>query len=129
MHPLLLQQTTQKIVDVGGKVTVDPNTDLMLVNQEISISLVLSRCHVSPTGSKRWNIRFDYGLSPDLTIAVRMKEQEEAALDYYILPTIDIETPRLRLAESNQANLEIYRFDTLEILSELARRSEFRRVA
>ena len=58
-----------------------------------------------------------------------MKEQEEAALDYYILPTIDIEKPKLRLAESNQANLEIYRFDTLEILSDLSRRSDFRRVA
>lgn len=129
MHPLLLQQTTQKIEEVGGKVSIDPSNDLMVVNQEVSISLVLSRCQVLPTGTKRWNIRFDHGLSPDLTIAVRMKEREEAALDYYILPSIDIETPRLRLAESNQADLEIYRFDTLEILSELARRSEFRRVA
>lgn len=129
MHPLLLQQTTSKIAEVGGKVSIDPRTDLMLVNEEVTISLVLSRCQMSPAGSKRWNIRFDYGLSPDLTIAVRMKEQEESALDYYILPTIDIETPRLRLAESNQASLEIYRFDSLEILSELARRTEFRRVA
>ena len=129
MHPLLLQQTTQKIAEVGGKVSVDPSTDLMLVNQEVSISLVLSRCQLSPAGSRRWNVRFDHGLNPDLTIAVRMKEQEEAALDYYIIPSIDIETPRLRLAESNEASLEIYRFDTLEILSELARRSEFRRVA
>jgi hypothetical protein len=129
MHPLLLQQTTQKIAEVGGKVSVDPSTDLMLVNQEVSISLVLSRCQVSPAGSRRWNVRFDHGLNPDLTIAVRMKEQEEAALDFYIIPSIDIETPHLRLAESNEASLEIYRFETLEILSELARRCEFRRVA
>ncbi|MNG12792.1 hypothetical protein D3C87_2136620 [compost metagenome] len=58
-----------------------------------------------------------------------MKAQEESALDYYILPAIDIEAPRLRLAESNQASLEIYRFDTLDILSELSRRSDYRRVA
>jgi hypothetical protein len=129
MHPLLLEQTTSKIAEVGGKVSIDPRTDLMLVNEEVTISLVLSRCQMSPAGSKRWNIRFDFGLSPDITIAVRMKEQEEAALDYYILPAIDIETPRLRLAESNEASLEIYRFETLDILSELSRRSDYRRVA
>jgi DNA invertase Pin-like site-specific DNA recombinase len=129
MHPLLLEQTTSKIAEVGGKVSIDPRTDLMLVNEEVTISLVLSRCQMSPAGSKRWNIQFDFGLSPDITVAVRMKEQEEAALDYYILPAIDIETPRLRLAESNEASLEIYRFETLDILSELSRRSDYRRVA
>jgi hypothetical protein len=129
MHPLLLERTTSEIAEVGGKVWVDPQTDLMLVNEEVTISLVLSRCQVSPRGAKRWNIRFDFGLSPDITVAVRMKEQEEAALDYYVLPAIDIESPRLRLAEHNQASLEIYRFENLDILSELSRRSDCRRVA
>jgi hypothetical protein len=101
----------------------------MLVNEEVTISLVLSRCQVSSVGTKRWNIRFDFGLIPDITVAVRMKEQEEAALDYYILPAIDIEAPYLRLAERNQASLEIYRFETLDILSELSQRSDCRRVA
>lgn len=129
MHPLLLERTTSEIAEAGGKVWVDPQTDLMLVNEEVTISLVLSRCQVSPRGAKRWNIRFDFGLSPDITVAVRMKEQEEAALDYYVLPAIDIESPRLRLAEHNQASLEIYRFKNLDILSELSRRSDCRRVA
>lgn len=129
MHPLLLERTTSEIAEVGGKVWVDPQTDLMLVNEEVTISLVLSRCQVSPRGAKRWNIRFDFGLSPDITVAVRMKEQEEAALDYYVLPAMDIESPRLRLAEHNQASLEIYRFENLDILAELSRRSDCRRVA
>ncbi|WP_460154609.1 recombinase family protein [Pseudomonas sp. S2_G10] len=129
MHPLLLQQTILKVAEVGGHVTVDPNTDLMLVNQELSISLVLCRCQVSIAGYKRWNIRFDLGLNPDLTVAVRMKELEAAAQDYYILPTIDMASPHLRLTENNQACLEIYRFDTLDILSELTRRADYRRVA
>lgn len=129
MHPVLLEQTATKIAEVGGKVLVDPATDLMLVNQELSISLVLCRCQVSMAGYKRWKIRFDLGLNPDITVAVRMKEREEAALDYYILPTIDMETSHLRLAESNQSSLEIYRFDSLDILAELSRRSVYRRVA
>lgn len=129
MHPLLLQQTILKIREVGGDVTVDPSTDLMLVNQELSISLVLCRCQVSIAGYKRWHIRFDLGLNSDLTVAVRMKEHEESAQDYYILPTIDMASPHLRLTENNQASLEIYRFETLDILSELTRRVDYRRVA
>ncbi|NUT76878.1 recombinase family protein [Pseudomonas sp. C1C7] len=129
MHPRLLQQTITKIAEVGGQVSVDPQTDLMMVNQELSISLVLCRCLTTVAGHKRWNIRFDLGLNPDITVAIRMQELEDAALDYYILPTIDIQSPKLRLAESNQADLEIYRFDTLDILSELSRRVEYRRVA
>lgn len=129
MYPLLLQQTTMKIAEAGGHVAVDPSSGLLLVNQELSVSLVLCRCQVSIAGYKRWNIRFDSGLNPDLTVAVRMKELEEAAQDYYILPTIDMESPHLRLREHNQASLEIYRFDTLDILSELTRRAECRRVA
>lgn len=129
MHPVLLSHTTDKIAEVGGQVLIDPATDLMLVNQELTVSLVLCRCQVSMAGYRRWKIRFDLGLKPDITVAVRMKEQEEAALDYYILPTIEMETPQLRLAESNQSNLEIYRFDSLDILAELSRRSAYRRVA
>lgn len=129
MHPILLASTTNKIAEVGGRVLVDPATDLMLVNQELTVSLVLCRCQVTLAGYRRWKIRFDLGLNPDVTIAVRMKEQEEAALDYYILPTVEMDTPQLRLAESNQSNLEIYRFDSLDILAELSRRSAYRRVA
>ncbi|MCY1459879.1 hypothetical protein D9M71_773870 [compost metagenome] len=58
-----------------------------------------------------------------------MVEGEASVLDYYILPTVDMTTPHLRLAESNQASLEIYRFDTLDMLAELSRRSAFRRAA
>ncbi|MCY1314314.1 hypothetical protein D9M70_649400 [compost metagenome] len=101
----------------------------MTVNHELLISLVLCRCQVSLAGSKRWMIRIDLGLGPDLTIAVRMAEGEASALDYYILPTVEMTTPRLRLAESNPSSLEMYRFETLDVLAELSRRSVYRRVA
>lgn len=129
MHPLLLEQTITKIADVGGRVDVDPTTDLIQVNQELLVSLVLCRCQLSTTGAKRWKIRFDLGLCPDITVAVRMAPGEEAALDYYVLPTVDMSSPHVRLAESNQASLEIYRFNTLDILAELSRRSAYRRAA
>lgn len=129
LHPVLLQQTIQEIAAVGGQVSVDPITDLLTVNQELLVSLILCRCHTSLSGSKRWRIRIDLSLTPDITIAVRMTEGEETALDYFILPTLDLTTSQLRVAESNPADLEIYRFDSLQVLAELSRRSAYRRVA
>jgi DNA invertase Pin-like site-specific DNA recombinase len=128
-HPVLRDLTIAKIAEVGGQVCVDPITDLITVNRELSVSLVLCRCQVSLTGSRRWHVRLDYGLRPDLTVAVRMKEHRETPLDYYVLPTREMESAQLFLAESNQPSIEIYRFDSLDILAELSRRSEYRRVA
>lgn len=129
MHPVLLQRVIEEIATVGGNIVMDPENDLLQLNEELLISLVLCRCHLSARGSKRWKIRFDLGLAPDITIAVRMTEGEESPLDYYILPTIDMASPNLRLADGNESDIEIYRFDNLQILAELSRRSVYRRVA
>jgi hypothetical protein len=34
--------------------------------------------------------------------------------DYYLLPTLDIESPKLRLAADNHLALDAYRFNDLE---------------
>jgi hypothetical protein len=58
-----------------------------------------------------------------------MMPGEEGAQDYYILPTIDMNVSDLRLAETNQSSIDIYRFETLDILAELSRRTPYRRAA
>ncbi|MCP1621527.1 recombinase family protein [Pseudomonas nitroreducens] len=129
LHPVILQQAIDAIGATGAHVSVDPTTDLLTINQEFVVSLVLCRCMITTGGSKRWKIRFDLGLDPDITIAVRMQEREKSVLDYFILPTLDLNSERLRLAESNAAELNIYRFDNLQMLVELSRRSPTRRAA
>ncbi|MNY52117.1 hypothetical protein D3C86_1877610 [compost metagenome] len=58
-----------------------------------------------------------------------MEPGEEIARDYYILPTLDIQQPNIRLSESNASNLEIYRYDSLEALAQLSRRTAVGRAA
>ena len=123
MHPLILARTVEHIQQGGGRVAIVPVSDLLQVNEELLISLVLCRCQRGSSGASRWKIRFDLGLSPDITVAVRMEPGEELARDYYILPTIDIQQPNIRLNESNASNLEIYRYDSLEALAQLSRRT------
>jgi hypothetical protein len=87
------------------------------------------RCRTTPAGSLRWQIRFDLGLWPDVTVAVRMDEPNQNALDYYILPRIDMTVPRLRLARDNGFWLDAYRFESLDALFGLAERAELLEVA
>lgn len=105
---------------------IDPENDLLTINEEFTVSLVLSRCRETQAGSSRWIIRFDTGLFPDITIAVRMSPDGSDALDYYLLPAIDMTLTKLTLAQQNEAGLEIYRFDTLEPLFALAQRMSLR---
>ncbi|MNJ42832.1 hypothetical protein D3C77_378090 [compost metagenome] len=125
----MLARTVEHIQQVGGRVAIDPISDLLQVNEELLISLVLCRCQRSGSGTSRWKIRFDLGLSPDITVAVRMEPGQEIARDYYILPTIDIQQPKIRLSESNASDLEIYRYDSLEALAQLSRRAVVERAA
>ena len=67
-------------------------------------------------GSYRWLIRLDSGLAPDITVAVRMDADNRAALDYYLLPRIDMTFEKLLLAEDNGVSLDTYRFATLDFL-------------
>lgn len=97
---------------------VDPETELISVNGELVISVVIARCYHTLGGSYRWRLRFDTGLQPDVTIAVRMDAANSAALDYYLLPRIDIATAKLKLAEENGLALDGYRFETLDAFYE-----------
>ena len=67
-----------------------------------------------PSDAIRWTVRFDSGLAPDLTIAVRMDSSNQAPLDYYVLPSLDIRDPRLRIKEDNGIFLDGYRYDSLD---------------
>jgi hypothetical protein len=94
---------------------------MISVNGDFSVSIVIARCRRTPIGSYRWHLRFDTGLLPDITVAIRMDANNRAPLDFYLLPRIDIAQTKLRLAEENGLTLDAYRFDALDLLYELAR--------
>jgi hypothetical protein len=53
---------------MGVSVERDPKTELLVLDHELTVSLVLSRCLRTGAGSSRWMLRFEEGLRPDLTI-------------------------------------------------------------
>jgi hypothetical protein len=93
------------------------------------VSIVIVRCYWSKSGSLRWQVRFDIGLSPDITVAIRIAEGNQRARDYYLLPRIDMNRPQIRLAEYNGLLFDAYRFDTLDYLFTMAARIKLLEVA
>lgn len=120
--PEIFTDTQQKIEAAGGRTAVDPKTQLILVNEEFTVSIVLCRCQLVGTTRRRWQVRFDFSLFPDITVAVRMLPGEIDVLDYYLFPMTDLVAPNLRLGDTNPKELELYRFENLDILSMLSKR-------
>jgi len=114
LHPEIVQRTTETIRQLGGKVNHDPSTDLLLLNDELLISLVIARCQTHDSGMLRWKIRLDtYSFDPDLTLAVRLDSSNSAELDYYLLPRLDLPNHEIRLSDKNSFYFECFRFDSL----------------
>jgi DNA invertase Pin-like site-specific DNA recombinase len=129
LHPEIVGQTERMIAEVGGAVDRDAASDLLTINQEFTVSVVLARCQTHDNGRRRWKVRFDTSLAPDITVAVRLDESNQAALDYYLLPRLDFGQPRIHLADRNGVEFESYRFESLDYLYGMARRIRLRRSA
>ena len=129
MFPAAVEDMLRRIRDLGGTVRRELESGLVIINDEFSISLVIARCEETKAGSLRWTIRLETGLAPDITVAARMAPDNREIQDYYLLPAIDMNAAKLRLAEDNGLGLDIYRQDSLDRLYDLTRRVPLREFA
>lgn len=120
LHPEMVERIVAGLDGAGATVSRDPETDLLEVNEEFSLSVVVARCKETPAGALRWRLRFDTGLNPDITVAVRMDPRNRKPLDFYLFPRIDRASADIRLAEENGLSLDAYRFESLDVLYDLA---------
>jgi len=127
-HQSLIEEILTNLKAVAT-VTRDVTTDLLTINHEFSASMILARCITTPTGRLRWNIRLDTILHPDITIAARMTCSNDTILDYYLFPTADLSKQHFRLAEENGLALDPYRFDNLDLFTNLAARASISEAA
>ncbi len=130
MYPEIVQQSMTEITRLGGTLRQDPASELWTVNEEFTMSLVISRCLRTGTGRLRWKVRLEASLQPDITVALRMDEGNTDVLDCFVLPRLEL--PRataMFLGGDNGLALDAYRFDGLEALFALAARSPVRSAA
>jgi DNA invertase Pin-like site-specific DNA recombinase len=120
LYPRVMSNAVDALRQVGGQVERDPDTDLLTINEMITASIVLARSRRTAAGSLRWAIRFDQSLLPDITVAVRMDAINEAPLDYFLFPALDVSAGRLPLREENGIFVDAFRFDTLDFFYGIA---------
>ena len=129
MHQRVLNDAVEGIEGAGGYVSIDGATDLLTLNEEFTTSVVIARCFSIPTGARRWKVRIDASLRPDITLAIRMDHDNRDVLDYYLLPRIDISEPRLHLTEENGFMVDTYRCESIQAFYALAARTQIRTAA
>lgn len=128
MSPNTIAAVIAGIEQAGGNTEHLPN-GLLSINDEFTVSVVLARCSQIANGDYRWHIHLDTGFQPDISVAVRMDASNTNALDYYLLPRLDMTLPKLRLAQANGVTLDCYRFDSLDYLFQLTSRTDLLEVA
>lgn len=121
-HSEIVNEIVGKIIDLGTRVVRDEKTDLITISEELTVSVVIARHLATKAGLSRWKIRFDAGLLPDITIAVRMKPDNANILDYYIFPRFSSYQSTLRLSANNKVSLDAFRFDDLSYIFYLSER-------
>jgi len=129
LHPEIVANVMAEIRSLNATVRQDVGNDLLVINEEVTASLVICRCTQSSTGQNRWKLRFDAGLQPDITVAVRLAANNRDILDYFLIPALDVENPDIRLKDNNHVALETYRFDNLDAFFLLTERAALEEVA
>jgi DNA invertase Pin-like site-specific DNA recombinase len=122
MHKPLVDSMIEQLRAIQARVSHDEKTGLLMVNGEYTVSLVLARCRTPRSGNRRWTVRFDSALQPDITIAARLNSENECIIDYYIVPRIAGPGELMRLADHNPLSFEVFRFDDLSFFTTISKR-------
>ncbi|MDQ8588856.1 recombinase family protein [Klebsiella aerogenes] len=101
---------------------------MLYINDELLISVLITKCTHMKSGKLRWKVRFDNSQKADITIVIRMDSQNISPLDFYIIPKIENEYSKICMAETNNIRLDLYRFDNLDKLLQIITRMKVRKL-
>ncbi|HHA1866770.1 TPA: recombinase family protein [Enterobacter hormaechei subsp. xiangfangensis] len=99
---------------------------MLYINDELLISVLITKCTPMKSGKLRWRVRFDNSQKADITIVIRMDSQNISPLDFYIIPKIENEYSKMCMTETNNIRLDLYRFDNLDKLLQIITRMKVR---
>jgi hypothetical protein len=92
----------------------DASAGRLTIHPALTVSILIVRCNQSGTGSIRWPIRRRLNRDTRFNLLARMQEDNEAFLDFYLLPSQHTLGRHLNFRKQNQSRLGPFRLTTLE---------------
>lgn len=80
---------------------------MLYINDELLISVLITKCIHMKSGKFRWKVRFDNSQKANITIVIRMDSQNISPLDFYIIPKIENEYSKMCMTETNNIRLDL----------------------
>lgn len=120
----LVEKLICDITEQGCYIDYDEDSKLFTINDEVKMSVVISRCFINNT-RKRWRIRFERKFSYDICIVARLDGKNVKTKDYYIFPSIELLDNQFIFEELNPYQLEFYRHDDLMVFLQILKRNIF----
>lgn len=114
----------------GATVTHGRQRSLLVINGEFTVLFGFSRCRDQDSrGHDHWTLNVDSNLNPDLTVIMRMARDNERPLDYFLIPRIaGLPSPRFEIRTQNGFVVDAYRFENLDFLKTLCRRTPLKEI-
>jgi hypothetical protein len=127
LQSMFVLEIVTRLQQAGATVVRDPRTDVLTINGEFTARVVALRSTRYIRGALRWDLRPSASMKSDLTVAIRLAEDNETPIDYYLLPASVTAGSCCELRERNGLPLDAYRYDSLDYLYQMAARRPLRR--
>jgi hypothetical protein len=118
-----INRLIEEMSSIGASVAREDDSQFLVVNGEYSVFFAVVRCRHTKYRGPRWFVPRIPREVADIRIAARMSSDNMSVLDYYVFPKSVSLTRTLDLGERNSVFIDIHRFDDLEFVKSLARRS------
>jgi DNA invertase Pin-like site-specific DNA recombinase len=114
----LASQIGAEIEKTGGRAVLNCSADCLRVNGAMSVAFRIARwCPGKRENhSAHWSIQRRVPLLTEWIVAIRLREQNKAVLDYLLLPATGLVGPLIRFSERARARRGLERFGSIDAL-------------
>lgn len=115
----------KQLQENGAIVETKGRPDLLRINDEFTLAIAIARCRSRQRAPEtyRWRVDTKRREKADITLLIRLKPGNQEMLDYYLFPASANVQHGQELFASNKGVMDAYRFQDLQPLTKLVRRT------